>query len=85
MIQYKFLDLFRFSFNKLLTRCRYDAVCGGYLVAKAVPQMIYSHAKYGDVNYDNRADCVWRILAEEGFVIQLQFRSFELEDEHECA
>ena len=60
-------------------------VCGGHLVATAVPQMIYSHAKYGDMNYDNRADCTWRIQAEEGFVIQLRFRAFELEDEHECA
>ncbi|XP_076459085.1 tolloid-like protein 1 [Babylonia areolata] len=63
----------------------YKSVCGGHLVATATPQMIYSHAKYGDMNYDNRADCTWRIQAEEGFVIQLQFRAFELEDEHECA
>ena len=48
-------------------------------------QMIYSHAKYGDMNYDNRADCTWRLQADPGFAIDLQFRAFELEDEHECA
>ncbi|XP_076463979.1 tolloid-like protein 1 [Babylonia areolata] len=62
----------------------YTSVCGGHLVATATPQMIYSHAKYGDMNYDNRADCTWRIQAEEGFVIQLRFTAFELEDEFEC-
>lgn len=63
----------------------YQSVCGGHLVATATPQEIYSHAKYGDLNYDNRADCTWRIQAETGFRIQLRFRAFELEDEHECA
>ncbi|PVD37829.1 hypothetical protein C0Q70_00431 [Pomacea canaliculata] len=63
----------------------YESVCGGHLVATATPQMIYSHAKYGDLNYDNRADCEWRLQADTGFRIQLKFRAFELEDEHECA
>lgn len=63
----------------------FNAVCGGHLVATATPQMIYSHAKYGDLNYDNRADCEWRLQADTGFRIQLKFRAFELEDEHECA
>ncbi|KAL8603880.1 hypothetical protein ACOMHN_049698 [Nucella lapillus] len=62
----------------------HESVCGGHLVATATPQMIYSHAKYGDMNYDNRADCTWRIQAQEGFLIQLQFTAFELEDEFEC-
>lgn len=44
----------------------------------------YSHSKYGDHNYDDRADCDWSIEAEPGKILHLTFLTFEVEDEAEC-
>ncbi len=46
----------------------YFKVCGGHLTAKNGVQNIFSHAKYGDANYDNKADCDWIIEAPPGTV-----------------
>ena len=51
---------------------------------------IYSHVKYGMMNYPNNEDCDWQIVAsnnddedvEQRIVIQ--FTSFDLEDEIDC-
>lgn len=44
----------------------------------------YSHAKFGDHNYENKEDCDWVIEAPAGKNVHLTFLTFELEDEHEC-
>ena len=56
-------------------------VCGGHLSAYDDPTQLFSHAKFGDVNYENKEDCDWIIEAPEGKNVHLQFTMFELEDE----
>jgi tolkin len=58
--------------------------CGGTLKATTQVQHLYSHTKFGDHNYDNTVDCDWNIQAPSGFVLHLQFITFELEDEVDC-
>ena len=60
------------------------SVCGGHLQASTSVKHFYSHAKYGDHNYDNKEDCDWVIEAPAGKNVHLTFLTFELEDEHEC-
>ncbi|XP_059469459.1 protein tolkin-like [Neocloeon triangulifer] len=60
-------------------------VCGGTLRATTDVQHIYSHTKFGDQTYDNAIDCEWTIKAPSGYVVQLQFITFELEDENDCS
>lgn len=45
---------------------------------------LYSHAKYGDVNYDKKEDCDWVIEAAEGRRVRLRFLTFEIEHEADC-
>lgn len=59
-------------------------VCGGHLQAATGVKHFYSHAKYGDHNYENKEDCDWVIEAPPGKNVHLTFLTFELEDEHEC-
>lgn len=59
-------------------------VCGGHLQATTGVKHFYSHAKYGDHNYENKEDCDWIIEAPAGKNVHLTFLTFELEDEHEC-
>ncbi|XP_045475772.1 tolloid-like protein 1 [Harmonia axyridis] len=59
-------------------------VCGGMLQATKDKKHIYSHAKFGSGNYDNKADCDWTIEAPVGFNVLLSFLTFELEDEKNC-
>jgi len=61
------------------------AVCGGTLIASNKVGQLFSHAKYGDNNYDNKEDCEWLILAEdEGHRVRFRFLTFEIEDERDC-
>ncbi len=61
------------------------SVCGGRLIATSSTQELYSHAKYGDQNYDNKEDCDWLIWAEElDHRVRLRFITFEVEDETDC-
>ena len=46
--------------------------------------MLYSHARYGDQNYENKLDCDWVIEAREGYKINFYFNAFEIEDETDC-
>lgn len=50
-------------------------------------QHLYSHARFGDHNYENNADCEWTIGAAPGapLYIQLTFLTFEVEPENECS
>merc|ERR1719291_992133 len=41
-------------------------VCGGHLSADEAPTQLFSHAKFGDINYDNKEDCDWIIEAPHG-------------------
>ena len=59
-------------------------VCGGHLSAEDTPTQLFSHAKFGDVNYDNKEDCDWILEAPEGKNVHLNFVNFELEDEQDC-
>ncbi|CAL4063003.1 unnamed protein product [Meganyctiphanes norvegica] len=65
-------------------RARHTTVCGGHLQATNTVRHMYSHAKYGDQNYDNKEDCDWIIEAHRGENVHLTFLTFELEDEHDC-
>ena len=61
------------------------AVCGGMLTATDRVGELYSHAKYGDQNYENKEDCIWRIVAENELQrIRLRFQTFEVEEEPDC-
>jgi tolkin protein len=59
--------------------------CGGRLQATSGVKHLYSHATYGDHNYDNKADCDWTIEAKPGQNVHLKFLTFELEDETDCS
>jgi len=61
------------------------AACGGLLIAGDHVNEFYSHAKYGDMNYDNRADCGWLLAARDHqHRVRLRFQTFEIEAETEC-
>ncbi|XP_011372341.1 tolloid-like protein 2 [Pteropus vampyrus] len=45
---------------------------------------LYSHAQFGDNNYPSQARCDWVIVAEDGYGVELIFRSFEVEEEADC-
>lgn len=62
----------------------HSTACGGHLHATRRVKHLYSHSKYGDHNYDNRADCDWAIEADPGKNVHLTFLTFEVEDEHDC-
>lgn len=63
---------------------KYFPVCGGHLQATNRVKHLYSHSKYGDHNYDDRADCDWSIEAPPGRNVHLTFLTFEIEEEYYC-
>ena len=62
----------------------YMYICGGHLTALDTSNQIFSHAKLGDVNYENKEDCDWIIKATQGKNVHLSFLKFELEVEQDC-
>jgi hypothetical protein len=54
------------------------AVCGGHLQATDRVKHLYSHSKYDDHNYENRADCDWSIEAQPGRNVHLTFLPLNL-------
>ena len=46
--------------------------------------LLFSHAKYGDITYENKVDCDWIIEASQGQMVRLWFTTFELEGEQDC-
>ena len=61
------------------------AVCGGRVSARNKAQHLYSHAKYGDQNYNNKEDCDWVLSAgHDHYRVRLRFLTFEVEDETDC-
>lgn len=65
-------------------KASHTTVCGGHLQAKASMEHLYSHAKYGDQNYENKEDCDWVIEAKKDHSVRLRFLTFEIEDEQDC-
>ncbi|CAH0558869.1 unnamed protein product [Brassicogethes aeneus] len=66
-------------------QAHYSTACGGIL--QAVPdtvKSIFSHAKYGSVSYDNRADCDWTIESSPEYRVFLSFVTFDVEEEKDC-
>jgi hypothetical protein len=55
------------------------------LLAMNVVRHLYSHAKYGDADYEMMEDCDWFIEAPENKRILIKFISFELEYEQSCS
>nr|XP_037270267.1 tolloid-like protein 1 [Rhipicephalus microplus] len=65
-------------------KASHSTACEGRLLATGrTVEHLYSHAKYGDQNYENREDCDWLVEAESGHV-RLRFLTFELEHEQDC-
>lgn len=62
----------------------FNTVCGGVLVAKETNHRLFSHAKHGDQNYDNKMECEWHIVASPGHHVKFKFDTFEIEDESDC-
>uniref|UniRef100_A0A8C5K7S6 Metalloendopeptidase n=1 Tax=Jaculus jaculus TaxID=51337 RepID=A0A8C5K7S6_JACJA len=58
--------------------------CGGRLKAEVQTRELYSHAQFGDNNYPSQAHCDWVIVAEDGYGVELIFRTFEVEEEAGC-
>ena len=54
------------------------------LVAKDTHQRLFSHAKHGDNNYDNKMECEWIVMASKGNRVKFNFDTFEIEDESDC-
>lgn len=47
-------------------------------------QQFYSHARYGNQNYDINMDCEWLIQAPVSSNVQLIFLTFDLETSENC-
>ncbi|XP_053392429.1 tolloid-like protein 1 isoform X5 [Mercenaria mercenaria] len=62
----------------------HTTVCGGKLEATERQNQLFSHARYGDQNYDNKLECDWIIEARDGYKIDFYFNAFEIEDETDC-
>lgn len=60
-------------------------MCGGRVYANKTLSQLYSHVKYGDANYDKKEDCDWLIMADNDRKVHLEFLTFEVEYETNCA
>ncbi|CAH8432073.1 unnamed protein product [Dicrocoelium dendriticum] len=66
-------------------RAQHTTVCGGHLVAEQTAQNLYSHAKFGDLDYEPNQQCYWSISSKlENHTVLLQFLYFEIEEENLC-
>ncbi|XP_006992477.2 tolloid-like protein 2 [Peromyscus maniculatus bairdii] len=78
----------RFYSDTSVQRKGFQAVhsteCGGRLKAGVQTKELYSHAQFGDNNYPSQAHCDWVIVAEDGYGVELVFRTFEVEEEADC-
>ena len=54
-------------------------------MARSSIRHLYSHAKYGDADYEMMEDCDWYIETPENKRILIKFISFELEYEQNCS
>ncbi|XP_069600291.1 tolloid-like protein 1 isoform X1 [Ranitomeya imitator] len=58
--------------------------CGGRLKPEPKPRDLFSHAQFGDNIYPVQADCEWLLVTERGLRIELDFPTFEVEEEADC-
>uniref|UniRef100_A0A0A1XPB1 Metalloendopeptidase n=1 Tax=Zeugodacus cucurbitae TaxID=28588 RepID=A0A0A1XPB1_ZEUCU len=58
--------------------------CGGYLRATNQIQQFYSHALFGNRNYNENMDCEWTIQAPASSNVQLLFLTFDIEASENC-
>nr|DBA30180.1 TPA: hypothetical protein GDO54_006194 [Pyxicephalus adspersus] len=58
--------------------------CGGTLQAEVRTKDLYSHAKFGDDIHPSASECIWHIVSEGKYGVELVFQSFELEEEQDC-
>ncbi|XP_030376137.1 dorsal-ventral patterning protein tolloid [Scaptodrosophila lebanonensis] len=58
--------------------------CGGYLRATNQIQQFYSHARFGNQDYDDNMDCEWTIQAPPSSNVQLLFLTFDIESSENC-
>ncbi|XP_069741942.1 tolloid-like protein 2 [Narcine bancroftii] len=65
-------------------KVKHSTECGGLLLAKVRTNDLYSHAEFGDSSYPGQLYCEWVIVADEGYGVELIFRTFEMEDGTEC-
>ncbi|MEE6514872.1 hypothetical protein FKM82_023266 [Ascaphus truei] len=62
----------------------FSSVCGGTLNAEVRTHDLYSHAQFGDDTHPSAVDCVWHVVSEPGYGVELVFQSFELEEDPDC-
>ncbi|XP_068152674.1 protein tolkin [Drosophila tropicalis] len=62
----------------------HSTACGGYLRATNHVQQFYSHARYGNQDYDDSMDCEWTIQAPSNSNVQLIFLTFDIESSENC-
>lgn len=60
-----------------------DIKCGG--VIKTLGHEIQPPKQLGSLSYQHDSDCVWIIVAPKGFVVQLTFSAFHLEQSSDCS
>uniref|UniRef100_A0A6P4EUP2 Metalloendopeptidase n=1 Tax=Drosophila rhopaloa TaxID=1041015 RepID=A0A6P4EUP2_DRORH len=62
----------------------HSTACGGYLRATSQVQQFYSHARFGNMDYDDSMDCEWTIAAPDNSYVQLIFLTFDIESSENC-
>ncbi|KAA3681817.1 uncharacterized protein DEA37_0009101, partial [Paragonimus westermani] len=66
-------------------RAQHTTVCGGHLMAEQSVQNLYSHAQFGDLDYEPHQQCYWSISPKlENQTVLLRFLFFELEQRDSC-
>ncbi|CAH8656414.1 unnamed protein product [Schistosoma rodhaini] len=66
-------------------RAQHTTICGGHLTADNVAQTLYSHAKFGDLDYESNQQCYWTITPKlDNHTVLLKFLYFEVEEETLC-
>ncbi|KAF7262595.1 hypothetical protein EG68_00126 [Paragonimus skrjabini miyazakii] len=66
-------------------RAQHTTVCGGHLMAEQSAQNLYSHAQFGDLDYEPHQQCYWSISPKlENQTVLLRFLFFELEQRDSC-
>ncbi|XP_017467275.1 PREDICTED: uncharacterized protein LOC108359767 isoform X1 [Rhagoletis zephyria] len=78
--------VFKTDKNKQMTgfTAIHSTSCGGYLRATNQIQQFYSHALFGNRNYNENMDCEWTIQAPASSNVQLLFLTFDIEASENC-
>ena len=63
---------------------RFFTVCGAQLHSSNNKRQFSSHPSYGDDNYKSNLHCRWLLTARSGYIIRLQFKEFDVENEKLC-